>query len=238
MSVKSRIAQLNARLAEKLTAKGVEADGSETTTALIDKVDSIEQGGVDMMEYIATTSTYLFSDDIQEITDDIVFRLVRASKIEYMLINKTINAAKVTVHIADKCYEIYRAFKGMKGLVKTVEIIGDTGNVTTFYEAFSGAGTVEQIICEFDFTSATVVGGMFAGMTNLKEVRFKENTLSVSIAFGKSPLLSAESVQSIIDGLADLTGATAQTLTLHADVKAKLTDTQIATITGKNWTLA
>ena len=45
MSVKSRIAELNARLADSLTAKGVEADGSETTTALIDKVDNLQVGG-------------------------------------------------------------------------------------------------------------------------------------------------------------------------------------------------
>jgi len=45
MSVKTRIAQLNTRLAEKLTVKGVEADGAETTTALIDKMDDIEVGG-------------------------------------------------------------------------------------------------------------------------------------------------------------------------------------------------
>lgn len=52
------------------------------------------------------------------------------------------------------------------------------------------------------------------------------------------PNLTDECVQNIIDNLADLTGSTAQTLQLHTDVKAKLTDTQIASITSKNWTLA
>jgi endonuclease I len=46
-----------------------------------------------------------------------------------------------------------------------------------------------------------------------------------------------DSVQSIVDALKDLTGATAQTLTFHADVGGKLTDAQKATITAKNWTL-
>lgn len=59
-----------------------------------------------------------------------------------------------------------------------------------------------------------------------------------SINLQWSPLLSDTSVQNIIDCLIDLTGQTTQTLTLHADVKAKLTDEQIATITSKNWTLA
>ena len=35
-----------------------------------------------------------------------------------------------------------------------------------------------------------------------------------------------------------LTGSTAQTLSLHADVGAKLTDAQKAAASAKNWTLA
>lgn len=58
-----------------------------------------------------------------------------------------------------------------------------------------------------------------------------------SINLRDSRLLSAESIQCVIDCLKDLTGATAQTLTFHKDVGAKLTDTQKATITAKNWTL-
>ena len=50
--------------------------------------------------------------------------------------------------------------------------------------------------------------------------------------------LSVESVNSVINALTDLTGSTAQTLALHKDVKTKLTETQIASITSKNWTLA
>lgn len=63
-------------------------------------------------------------------------------------------------------------------------------------------------------------------------------TIGNSISFSQSSKLSSDSVQNIIDCLADLTGQTTQTLTLHATVKSKLTDVQIATITNKNWTLA
>lgn len=45
MSVKTRLKTLIARLAEVLTAKGVEASAEETLTALVDKVSGIEQGG-------------------------------------------------------------------------------------------------------------------------------------------------------------------------------------------------
>ena len=71
---------------------------------------------------------------------------------------------------------------------------------------------------------------------SLVTVSFVENSIPFSLSFAQSPLLSDESIQSIINGLA--TVETAQTLTLHADVKAKLTESQIAQITSKNWTLA
>ena len=78
----------------------------------------------------------------------------------------------------------------------------------------------------------------FNGCYALEEVYFMPGTIEGSISFGHSANLSAESIQSIIDGLADLTGATAQTLTLHATVKSKLTDEQKATILSKNWNIA
>lgn len=81
-------------------------------------------------------------------------------------------------------------------------------------------------------------GNMFFWCDNLKEVRFVPNSIYKKISCSHSPNLSTDTIQSIIDGLADLTGGTAQTLTLHANVGAKLTDEQKATITAKNWTLA
>ena len=104
----------------------------------------------------------------------------------------------------------------------------------TFYHNYN----VEVIKGEFRFSDdVSNITNMFGSTTNLKEVRFAKNTIKLSIAFAQSPLLSDDSIQSIIDGLMDLTGQTAQTLTFHADVKAKLTAEQIATITSKNWTI-
>lgn len=76
----------------------------------------------------------------------------------------------------------------------------------------------------------------FINATKLEEIRF-EGTITGSLGIS-SPVLSIESVESIIEHLADLTGGTAKTLTLHATVKEKLTDAHIADITSKNWNLA
>jgi hypothetical protein len=79
---------------------------------------------------------------------------------------------------------------------------------------------------------------MFANCKSLKSITVGSGTIRDTISFDACLLLSDESIQSIIDGLADLTGSTAKTITFHADVKAKLTEAQISQITSKNWTLA
>lgn len=62
-------------------------------------------------------------------------------------------------------------------------------------------------------------------------------TIGQNLSFQWSPLLSQDSVQSIIDALKDLTGTVSQTLTFHKDVGGRLTAEQKAVITAKNWTL-
>ena len=77
----------------------------------------------------------------------------------------------------------------------------------------------------------------FVGCSKLENITI-EGSIDVNFDISATAVLTNESVQSIIDHLKDLTGATTQTLTFHTDVGAKLTDEQKASITAKNWTLA
>ena len=77
----------------------------------------------------------------------------------------------------------------------------------------------------------------FSNASAIKYFRVAPGSIKVTQNIAKANLLEDGTIQSIIDGLADLTGATAQTITFHADVGAKLTDAQKAAITAKNWTL-
>ena len=124
-------------------------------------------------------------------------------------------------------------------LLETVDF-SEWGNgevkVTYGNSAFSGDSKLITINGVFDFTNTVNINGMFDECRALENIKFKENTIKLSLGLRSSGLLSDASIQSIIDGLA--TVETTQTLALHADVKAKLTDTQLATITGKNWTVA
>lgn len=72
----------------------------------------------------------------------------------------------------------------------------------------------------------------------LEEINFTaDSVIKANISFVNSPLLTPASMDSIIGALKDLTGGTAQTLTLHATAGGKLTQEQKAAITAKNWTL-
>jgi hypothetical protein len=78
----------------------------------------------------------------------------------------------------------------------------------------------------------------FTGCSKLKNITIAEgSSIDVDFNISATAVLTNTSVQSIIDHLKDLTGATTQKLTFHATVGGKLTDAQKATITAKNWTL-
>lgn len=70
----------------------------------------------------------------------------------------------------------------------------------------------------------------------LRELRVAPNTIKTNINFQNDGELSGETIQSIIDGLVDLTGQTSKKVTFHSKVLSRLTDEQINTIGAKNWT--
>jgi hypothetical protein len=120
------------------------------------------------------------------------------------------------------------AFQATKQLQKIKGL--NTSNVTAIASMFNESA-IETIEEPLDFSKVATTTKAFH-CSGLKNILFKAETIKVSIAF-TSPVLTAESVQSIIDGLATVT--TAQTLTLHSAIT--LTDEQKATIKAKGWTL-
>lgn len=108
---------------------------------------------------------------------------------------------------------------------------------THFGSMFIYSSSIEEI-GEMDISNAVDVTYMFLSCSGLKRISFVPGCIKLSLNFAQSSLLDDASIQSIIDGLADLTGKTAQTLTLHATVGGKLTQAQKDAATAKNWTLA
>lgn len=99
-----------------------------------------------------------------------------------------------------------------------------------------GATELEEITILNLRKSYNLANNGFTGCAKLKTLIVTGTIGSLSLK--DSPLLSNESVQSVIDALYDYTNETANTLSLHADVKATLTEEQLASITQKNWTVA
>lgn len=74
--------------------------------------------------------------------------------------------------------------------------------------------------------------------SKLVNITLAKSAITTSFGLASSSLLSDESIQNIIDSLADLTGGTTATLSLHSDVVQKLTDEQLLAIEAKNWAVS
>ena len=110
---------------------------------------------------------------------------------------------------------------------------------STFNLCFNNQYELKSILGALDLSAVTSAANAFYNCRSLTNIELVPETAFVNISFLQSPILSDYSIQSIIDGLATITDGVARTLTLHADVKAKLTEAQIGTITTtKGWTLA
>jgi surface protein len=104
---------------------------------------------------------------------------------------------------------------GMFGYCKKLTTLDlssfNTSAVTNMYSTF------------YDCTSLTTI----IGTHTLEEVQTGQikalKGMKVSLDLSYSPLLERASILAVFYGLADLTGKTAQTVTLHATAKARLT---------------
>lgn len=126
-------------------------------------------------------------------------------------------------------------FYNASGLTDTkVEIIANTSNINYAFQKASSLVIIRKLTV---FESTTYVNS-FGECSNLVEIRFG-GTIGKSISFQDCPNLSDESTDSIIEHLKALTGATALTLTVHADVYNRMVaDGKDALVTAKNWALA
>lgn len=109
---------------------------------------------------------------------------------------------------------------------------GDKGLLYTFDN--SKVETIDKMIVveELKYTST------FNSCANLKNIIF-EGVIGNDISFRDSPLLTHDSLMSIINHLKDFSGTTTtMTLTLRTTNLAKLTDAEKAIATQKGWTLA
>jgi hypothetical protein len=141
----------------------------------------------------------------------------------------------------DKSQSWTRAFRidtsveyfNLKNISFSPKLIG-----ISFQYMFYNQQFLENITGEIDFTkisSAENITLMFYACNNLKEVRFTKESLKYNLQMAQSGSLSLESLQSIIDGLGNVT--TTSTLSLNSTAYNKLTEEQKQSATDKGWTI-
>jgi hypothetical protein len=128
-------------------------------------------------------------------------------------------------------YSVYNTFNGCNQITSTkVPIYASNGIMQSAFSGCASLVTIPLLRLENikDFNSC------FTNCKKLANITI-EGSIDVNFNISASGVLTNESVQSIIDHLKDLTGATTQTLTFHTDVK--ITTNQINAAKGKNWTV-
>ena len=110
--------------------------------------------------------------------------------------------------------------------------------IQTFSYFFAYTTNLKEIVGEIDFSFASgskALQSTFINAPSLEEVRFKPESLRFSVSFTQSYLLSDDSINSIIEGLADVTGNSQLTVSFPSSIVKKLTQEQLDIISSKNW---
>ena len=125
----------------------------------------------------------------------------------------------------------------------------NTSAVTSMGGMFDNCDRLTTLdLTSFDTSAVTNMMYMFYDCTNLTSIigthtleEVQAGTIKalkgtkVSLNLSYSPLLERASILALFYGLADLTGNTKQTISLHATAKARLTAEDIKIATDKNW---
>ena len=201
--IKTKLLNANALGRTNLSEKGVELPGTATTYDIMSKIAEIVSGG---------------GGNYAEVFNGLYNASLMNSDIE-----------RIDFYIANPFTSHNGFLRNTKNLTYIKGI--NTSSSKDIRLMFSGSA-IETIEEPLDISQVTYTTNAFA-CTELKEIRFVSGSIKLSLNFSNCSKLSAESIQSIIDGLATIT--TAQTLTLNSAII--LTDEQKATITAKGWTL-
>ena len=215
MSVTTRIQELNNRLATNLVSKGVSAEGTETTTDLINKVNDIESGGTSVINPEWTDWRYFSYYDNR---NDLVARLKYSD---------TANGKKFS-NMFNYC-----------GALTSIPQL-DTSNGKNFGSMFNNCRALTSIsLLNMSNVSGTNWSSMFYNCPALKNVTF-EGTIPVRgnmSVFSSCPNLTVESLMSFINALTNMSDTATYTITIGSTNLAKLTEEQIQIATDKRITL-
>lgn len=242
MSIANEILRLQTAKADIKAAienKGVTV-GDGTIDTYAEKINEISSGdgGSENPFYYIGTMEFAFTNVAFPENSEIVCKVLNNTK-WYTAFSKTsgIKSLKIICDTPDLTFNFYALVRESKNLevLDLSEIKGDINNISYF---MYGTKTLKTILGELDLSKCTTSSAYANAFTSsnslLEDIRFVPNTIKLSVSFAYQQYLSGASIQSIIDGLA--TVETAQTLTLHANVK--ILQSQVDSANAKGWTVA
>lgn len=239
MSVTTRIQELNNRLATNLVSKGVSAEGTETTTELINKVNDIESGGTSVINPEWTDWRYFSYYDNR---NDLVAKLKYSDTANGKNFSNMFYACSSLTTIpqldTSNGTNFGAMFNGCRALTSILQL--STSNGTNFNGMFSGCTALTTIsLLNMSSMSGTSYVNMFYNCTALENVTF-EGTIPVRgnmSVFSSCPNLTVESLMSFINALTNMSDTATYTITIGSTNLAKLTEEQIQIATDKRITL-
>jgi hypothetical protein len=217
-----------------------EKNGTEDTYKPSEMADAIRGiGGTNPLEY-ATGVSYkgsVFPDDFDLVVDIPNFTGESVSGFFYGA--KGMRSIKMTCNNKEVVWEGTNLFYAttQPTTLKTVDFTEFNTKIRSAINLFLNQTSIVSILGAWDMSECTNFLNIVFNCHAVKEIRFVKETIKYNIAFAQSSLLIDESIQSIIDGLADLTGQTTQTITFHSSVVTKLTEEQNAQVLLKNWVI-
>lgn len=153
----------------------------------------------------------------------------------YQAFNKCVNLKSVKFITDDKesPFSLSQTFRESVD-IEIVDLRECSRKLANIEYMFYQAKSIKTILGALDLSNCTNLTYSF--FADIEDIEFVPNTIKVNVRFN-SKKLTEKSRQSIIDGLADLTGSASQTITLD-QTKSLLTDAQKAQIAAKNWIIA
>ena len=209
--IKTKLLNANALGRQNLTDKGIEIPESATTYEIMSKISEISGGGGGG----GVVSEGNYAEAFNALYSASFMSAVNLERIDFYTANP------FTTHNG-----FFRGTSKLK-YVKGVNMSQSKNMGLMFSE--SGIEVIEEPL---DISLVTATSNAFA-CDNLREIRFVPETIKRTLDFRRCSKLSAQSIQSIIDGLATVTAT--QTLKINSAII--LTDEQKASITSKGWTL-
>ena len=225
-------------IADSIRAKGGTDAQFASAAEMKAAVDAIETGGGSDTIKIATNQKDAYgmfdsiSFDNPDTELDITFKTRSFTGSMDFFMSGTQNIKKLILNMPniDKV-SFERAFNARNSL-RIIDFT-NAAKPLSAREMFYGSINLETIIGELDFSESSNNTNAFSSCASLITVSFVPESIKRTITFGDCYVLSAESIQSIIDGLATVTST--QTLTM--DELNPISESQKAQITSKNWTL-